>query len=92
LITRGWCRSEGEATTGSCEVPISTSPFSASALSKEDFATFVTQIIKRTAPVQQKKLSVYNYEGLTIRIIAATVRLKIMKGKVLQAKGCLKNL
>ena len=43
LITSGCCRSDGEATTGSCEVPTSTSPFSANAFSRDDFATFVMQ-------------------------------------------------
>ena len=55
LITSGCCRSDGEATTGSCEVPTSTSPFSANAFSRDDFATFVTQIIKTTAWSQCKR-------------------------------------
>jgi hypothetical protein len=60
LITRGCCRSEGEATTGSCDVPTSSSPFSANAFSRDDFAIFVTQMIKTTAR-QQWKQPVYTW-------------------------------
>lgn len=59
LITRGSCRSGGGSAIGSTEASSffftsKSVPFSANALSKDDFATLVMHIIRITAPTQKK--------------------------------------
>lgn len=59
LITRGSCRSGGGSAIGSTEAssfffPSNSVPFSANALSKDDFATLVMHIIRITAPTSFK--------------------------------------